>query len=91
MYLIFKTLRSAFTANAVIAFNMRLAGSVTVGWADVQEIVSASGTSTDAEGNVTVVAVEGTHALLKPDEQYMEWVSNYVEAESIELVGSGEI
>jgi len=85
MYLVFKTYRSAIQANAMISYNMRLAGSVTASWADVQDIVSASGV--DAEGNA--VAVEGTFALLKPEDKYMEWVSNYVEASDIVLVESG--
>jgi len=37
MFLLFNTYNQAFVANAVISLNMRLSGSVTIGWAEIGE------------------------------------------------------
>jgi hypothetical protein len=88
MYLIFDTFGEAFTANAIISMNMRLAGAVTVQWADIQETAEGQFSLPLAEGETEVVYVEaGKFALLKPDEGYMGYVSGYVEASRVGIVG----
>lgn len=91
MYLIFDTFADAFAANAIISMNMRLAGAVTVQWADIQETQDGQFVLPLLEGETEVTYVEsGKFALLKPDEQYMAYVSGYVEAIKEEIIG-GEI
>jgi hypothetical protein len=88
MYLIFDMFSEAFTANAIISMNMRLAGNVTVQWADIKETTEGQFALPLAEGETEVVYVEaGKFALLKPDEGYMGYVSGYAEANLVEWFG----
>jgi hypothetical protein len=90
MYLIFDTFESAYVANATVSMNMKLAGAVTVQWADIQETLEGQFALPLAEGETEVVYVDaGKYALLKPDEQYMTYVSGYVEANIVEVEGEG--
>jgi len=90
MYLIFDSYVDAFTANALISMQMRLSGNQTIQWADIQETAEGEYILPLVEGKTEVVYVDaGKFALLKPDEQYMGYVSGYVEAGRVEVVGEG--
>lgn len=85
MYLIFDTYEEAFVVNAVISQNMRFDGNVTASWADIQETRENEFALPLEEEQTELTYIDAEKfALLKPHEQYMEHVSEYIEANKVE-------